>query len=404
VAALPPAGPETADPVAHGHRHPNRALRRVLHLHGVVEKDHHAITGEPLQRPLVLEDELSHRLVVFAQDAHHLLRLGSLREAGEAAQVEKHDGDLPAMGPERVLGASRHDQFGQLRGEESLEPTEALDVSNLLLDALLERAVPRRQLHEVPGLLVSEMLLLQTRSDPSPQEHGVARLRQVVLGAELDGANDASRLVQGGDHEDGDVSAVGILLEAFQHRGTVQVRHHDVEQNKVDRFATEQRERFEAALGRPDLVALPDEPAGQELAVFLVVVDHQDRRRCDGTVLGGAPVARRWRRRRDGGRGRWDAYRGAHHPAIDERPQPRGRRHDPLSVCNHGSCVAVADQPHEPVRRVPEAVQRRGQHRGEAIEIRRPGLPAGRRERFLDGGQKRPPLGVDGAKLARERT
>src|SRR5215472_10147426 len=151
VAALLPSDDHALHTLAHGHGHANGALRGVRHRHGIVEEDHHAVAGEALQRALVLEDELAHLRVILAENAHDLLRLGRLREGGEAAQVEEHHRHLPPMGFERVVGPARQDQLGELRREEALESAELLELAHLLLDTLLERAVPL-------GALVGERL------------------------------------------------------------------------------------------------------------------------------------------------------------------------------------------------------------------------------------------------------
>ena len=118
--------------LAHRQRHPHGALGRIGHRHRVVEEDHHAVAGEALERALVGEDQAAHLGVVLAEHAHDLLRLGGLREGGEAAQVEEDDGHLAPMGLERILGAAGHDQLGELGREEALEPPEPLELADLL--------------------------------------------------------------------------------------------------------------------------------------------------------------------------------------------------------------------------------------------------------------------------------
>ena len=98
VPALAPGGGKVADLVAHRDGHPQGALGRPVHRQGIVEEDHHAVAGEPLQRALVLEDQPAHGGVVLAEDPHDLLGLGRLREGGEPAEVEEDDRDLAAMG------------------------------------------------------------------------------------------------------------------------------------------------------------------------------------------------------------------------------------------------------------------------------------------------------------------
>ena len=80
--------------------------------------------------------------MILAQHRHHLLGLGGLGESGEAAQVAEHHGDLAAVALEQLLVARRHDQLGELRRQEALQPADALDLGDLLRDALLAAFVP----------------------------------------------------------------------------------------------------------------------------------------------------------------------------------------------------------------------------------------------------------------------
>ena len=84
--------------------------------------------------------------------------------------------------------------------------------------------------------LVERVLVL-----PAPQGGGdaqqqlglVDRLGQEVVGAGLDGAVDVAGLVEGGDHEDGDVARRRVRREALAHLEAADLRHHDVEQDQV---------------------------------------------------------------------------------------------------------------------------------------------------------------------------
>ena len=79
--------------------------------------------------------------MILAQHRHHLLGLGGLGEGGEAAQVAEHDGDVAAVAVEQLLAARGQHQLGDLRREEALQPRHALDLAELLGDALLEALV-----------------------------------------------------------------------------------------------------------------------------------------------------------------------------------------------------------------------------------------------------------------------
>ena len=86
---------------------------------------------------------------------------------------------------------------------------------------------------------IAPALLLETGADPRLQQHRVEWLGQVVLRAELNTAHHAVEVVERRDHDHRDVAQPGIELEAPQDLEAVHVRHHDVEQDQVDRLAGE---------------------------------------------------------------------------------------------------------------------------------------------------------------------
>ena len=99
--------------------------------------------------------------MIFAQHVHRLFRLGRLGESRKAAQIAEYDGDLAAVAVEQALMAvGGGDQLRYLRREETLELADALDLAELGLDPLLQRAVPVLQLlglHlELGGLLAHD--------------------------------------------------------------------------------------------------------------------------------------------------------------------------------------------------------------------------------------------------------
>ncbi len=191
-------------------------------------------------------------------------------------QIDEHDGDLPPVGLERVGGAPGHDELRELRGEEALEPAQPLELGHLLRDAVLQRLVQLRELAALARLLIVKALLLQARADPRLEQHGLERLAEVVLGPELDAAHHAVHLVQRRDHEDRDVAKGRIGLEPLEHRVAVEVRHHHVEQHQVHGRPGERGQRGPPAGRGEDLVVLAPKPAGEHVAVVLVVVHDQD--------------------------------------------------------------------------------------------------------------------------------
>ena len=73
----------------------------------IVEPDHEAISREVLERAARSHDFLAHRVLIRAEQAKGLFRLGRLAERGEAAQVAEHDGDLASVAGEEDLAFSR---------------------------------------------------------------------------------------------------------------------------------------------------------------------------------------------------------------------------------------------------------------------------------------------------------
>src|SRR5207302_1031421 len=93
--------------------------------------------------------------------------------------------ELPApLAPARGETAG-HDQLGEVRREEALETPEPLELGDLLRDTPLQGLVELGELAPISSLLIVESLFLETSTDPSLEQHGVERLGEVVLGAEL---------------------------------------------------------------------------------------------------------------------------------------------------------------------------------------------------------------------------
>ena len=141
-----PVGGQLADAIPHRDPHPDGSQGRVVAWHRIVEEHHQAVTSEPLQGPFEVEDELSERGVVGAQDGHHVLGLAGLRESGETAQIAEDDGDLAPVAVEQRIVARGHDQVDQLGCEESLESSHPAQFVDLFADATLELGVPSLEL------------------------------------------------------------------------------------------------------------------------------------------------------------------------------------------------------------------------------------------------------------------
>ena len=232
--ALPLLG-QRRDAVAHGDRHLDGALRGVGTRERVVEEGHQAVAGEAVERPLVAVDEIAERGVVLAEHQHQVLGLDGLGERREAAQVAEHDRDLLPVALEERLVARRHDELGDLRRQEAPQPPRALELGDLLLDALLELAVPRGQLGRLRLDRVVVALDAQQRAHPREQLGLLEGLGDEVVGPGLDRGH-LLLLAAGGDHHDR--QELGGLVGAQRPADLVAVHpgHDDVEQHEVDRL------------------------------------------------------------------------------------------------------------------------------------------------------------------------
>ena len=84
------------------------------------------------------------------------------------------------------------------------EPQVVVGPREHVVDDVL-RQEPREDVVDPGALEVVQPLLRQARVDPRAQDHRIERLREVVVGAGLDAANDAVDLVDRRDHDHRDV-------------------------------------------------------------------------------------------------------------------------------------------------------------------------------------------------------
>ena len=109
-----------------------------------------------------------------------------LGEGDEAAQVAEDDRDLATVTLKEGLVARRDDQVGDLRREESLQPTHAVDLSDLFLDPVFELSVP---LGELGRLLPNGVVILldsDQRTHAREQLSLIERLHHEVVGSSLE--------------------------------------------------------------------------------------------------------------------------------------------------------------------------------------------------------------------------
>jgi hypothetical protein len=188
------------------------------------------------------------------------------------AKIAEHDRDILAVTIEQLLAPRRHHQLGDLRGQESLEAGHALDLAELIGDALLQVAVH-------VGDLVVQLLETEGGLDPRHQRHLVDRLGEIFVGAGLEPGHDVLGVGLGGAQDDRHERQRGVGLELLADLDAVDLRHHDVEQDQVGEQLPGGGKRLLAIRGLLELIALRTEPRHEDVAVGLVVVNDQDTRR-----------------------------------------------------------------------------------------------------------------------------
>ncbi len=179
----------------HGQRHAHRLHCRLFDRHRIVEKHHHRVAGETLQRAFVCHHQLTHGSMKTVQHFHHLFGFGLVGEGGEAAQVEEHHADLAPVRLEHVR-ATRNDGLTQLRREEAFQTAQRFDLPDLLPYPLLQRLVPLRDLGRLRLDFVLQRLDAQQRLDACEQFGAVDRLGQEIIGTGFDAVDALLRRIE----------------------------------------------------------------------------------------------------------------------------------------------------------------------------------------------------------------
>ena len=108
---------------------------------------------------------------------------------------------------------------------------------------------------------------------------GLNGFEQIIDRAELDAAHHAVHLVERRDHDDREIAQPGLILQPGEHLIAVHLRHLHVEQDEVEGFALEPRDRLLAVLRGFDIaVTLEIEVERQRVAIVVVVIDDEDAR------------------------------------------------------------------------------------------------------------------------------
>ena len=128
------------------------------------------------------------------------------------------------------------------------------------------------------ALQVSKPLLPESGVDSRAQDDGVERFGEVVVGALLDAADDAVRLVDGRDHDHRHVLRAGRCFQLLEDGDAIELRHDDVEKDDVARLLAEELQRLPAVRRSANRVTVLLEEASEQLSADAVVVGNEDRR------------------------------------------------------------------------------------------------------------------------------
>ena len=133
-------------------------------------------------------------------------------------------------------------------------------------------------LRQVQFQLLGPAPQFQMQPHPSPHHRRVDGLVDEIDPAGLQGAGLALGVGAGGDEDHRDVASGRVRLEPFTDLITIQVGHHDIEQDQVGNLALGERiERLLAGGHEPDLIVLLQDPQ-QDLDIGRHVIDNQDVR------------------------------------------------------------------------------------------------------------------------------
>ena len=210
----------------HGARGGIRAGQRV-----VEEGGQPPVAGEAVDRGLEPVQQLAGAAVVLAQHGHDVLGLDALRERDEALQPARDDGDLAPVAVEERLVARGDEQLRDLRREEPPQPrrsssstccsrsrlVEALELGGLRLDRVVVALDPQQRPDARQQLRRHERLRARSRRRPIR-----SRCRLLLVAARR-------------DHHDGQEAGAPARRAARGRPRGRPARHHDVEQDEVDR-------------------------------------------------------------------------------------------------------------------------------------------------------------------------
>src|SRR5262249_12875405 len=91
----------------------------VIDKHRVVEEHHQPVAREVLESPIVVGDQFAYRPVILPEHLEQFLRLRSLDETREAAEIREEHGDVGTVASQQLLPLRRGDQVRYRRREKA---------------------------------------------------------------------------------------------------------------------------------------------------------------------------------------------------------------------------------------------------------------------------------------------
>ncbi len=237
---LAPGGPLPADPGK------ERIGRRIAHEDDVARRESALDLGIPLQ----VDREIAQHRILERRDDRSGVFLGAGDDDRAARDVEA-PGDAPDEDLIDLLGFERRGHLLQ-------------DVHHLRARAGLGACLVELPPHP------------EVRLDPGEQLANPERLGNEVGGTEAERADRGLLGWHRGDHQHRQVLEARIGLDALEQLEAVHSRHHDVEQQEVERLRLQMLEQVLAAGDREHLVAVLLEDPGERAGQRLVVVGYED--------------------------------------------------------------------------------------------------------------------------------
>src|SRR3989442_4342578 len=255
--------------------------RHAFELLAAEPREGEQVVDEPPHLPHVVANDPEEALAIRIEGARMLLR----EQPGEAVD-----------GPQRRAQVVRHgvaERFQLLvlpleigeqgsAGVRELAGRPTLRGFHLLVEQFLADA----------AVLVLEVFSPELRAQSRLQHLEVRRLRDVIVRAGIDALDHRLLLLESREHDQGNVPPGWRVFDAPTGLLSGQPRHHEVEQDALDRLHGEQLESLLARARQHDVVALVANLGGERLEVRRAVIDGEYLLRVEETRGGVRPCRR----------------------------------------------------------------------------------------------------------------